>query len=598
MIKNEKKIYKLSPVEGEALLNYKGRLGADDLYMQLYDIDKSRSELVNCTNDEEKDGVVFDGDCLSVCALLKDKDIKVDLVYIDPPFASNANYSKKINLRIKKSKFKDTNMNTSDDSIGEEIMYGDIWSKEDYLNWLYTRLVAIKEIMADNASIYVHLDWHIGHYVKIMLDEIFGEENFINEIIWQYYMGGKGNKEFAKKHDTIFLYAKNKNDYTFNKFKIKRYLNYIPSLNDDSKSKDAEDEKEENGVDDIGHYSIVSCPDVWEISGVFNMSKEYTSYNTQKPEALLERIIKASSNEGMIIADFFGGSGVTAKKAYEMNRKFITCDIGTNSIQTIRDRLKKAGAKFEILDIKDGLDLFRNPTQTMKKLFTLCSGEERNSESEYSAFWNGIIPYNKKMVYSKIIDNSKILDENYLDYIITQIEQDHINDEQPEYIILYVYKTDTITQGLINKKLKEKSDDFKISLVSIESILKERQEQLNMPNSARISIKKISDNNYDVKILNYFSSYLKNKVDKENLKRVNKKSINQIELSDNGYEFIEMVSFDTTLNEEWTSNYEEKYEAKDQTSGIFHLKTNKFKIKIRDIAGDELILSSEECINE
>ena len=192
MIKENLNRYKLSPMDGEALLNYKGRLGADDLFMQLYDIDENSGEVVN--PKEELDGTIFDGDCLSVCAYMKANDIKPNLVYIDPPFASNANYSKKINLRIPKSKYKDTNLDESESSIGEEIMYGDIWAKEDYLNWVYTRLVAIREVMADDGCIYVHLDWHIGHYVKVMLDEIFGEENFINEIIWQYFMGGKGKK--------------------------------------------------------------------------------------------------------------------------------------------------------------------------------------------------------------------------------------------------------------------------------------------------------------------------------------------------------------------------------------------------------------------
>lgn len=595
MIKTILNRYKLSPMDGEALLNYKGRIGADDLFMQLYDIEEENGEIVN--PKEEMDGLVFDGDCLSVCAYMKEQGIKVDLVYIDPPFASNANYSKKINLRIPKAKFKDTNMNESENSIGEEIMYGDIWAKEDYLNWLYTRLVAIREVMADNACIYVHLDWHIGHYVKIMLDEIFGEENFINEIIWQYFMGGKGKKEFAKKHDNIFFYAKDKDNYTFNKFMVKRYLEYIPSLGDTSKKEKSEVE-ETNGVDEVGHYSIVACPDVWQISGVFNMSSEYTDYSTQKPEALLERIIKASSNEGMLVADFFGGSGVTSNVAYKMNRKFLTCDVGKNAIEQIRDRLKETGASFEIIDIKDGLDLFRNPTQTMKKIFKLCSGIERNGESEYSNLWDGEMPYNKKIIHTKIVDNSKIIDESYLDYILTQISQDNINDEQTDYLLLYIYKDELINQKLIDKKIKELGMTFKVHLVAIEEMLKSRTEQLNTPDSALISITKINDNKYQVKLNNYFSPYLKRKIDEENLRRVNKSGKAKIELTPEGYELIEMISFDTTLGKKWISSYEEKIEPKNQTSGLFELETDKFKMKIRNVAGDEIILSSEDYINE
>ena len=329
------------------------------------------------------------------------------------------------------------------------------------------------------------------------------------------------------------------------------------------------------------------------------MSSEYTDYATQKPEALLERIIKASSDEGMLVADFFGGSGVTANVAYKMNRKFITCDVGKNAIQKIRDRLKESGASFEIKDIKDGLDLFRNPTQTMKKLFELCSGNKRNSESEYSNLWNGEIPYNKKILHTKIIDNSKVLDEKYLDYLLTQISQDNVNDEQDEYVVLYIYKTDDVTQKEIDKKIKELGMNYKVHLVPIEDMLKARSEQLNLPDSAVIEVTKNKNNKYEVKLKKYFSPYLKKKIDEENLKRVGGKGKKkEINLSDNGYELIEMISFDTTLGKKWISSYEEIIEPKSQTKGVFELETNKFKMKIRNIAGDELILSSEDFINE
>ena len=594
--KNNIKRYSLSPAEGQVLLNFNGRLSAEELYMQVYDVDEEKSELVNCKENEEKDGYVFDADCLSVCAFLKDNDKKVDLVYIDPPFASNANYSKKINLRIPKSKYEDTNMRETENSIGEEIMYGDIWNKEDYLNWLYTRLIAIREIMSENASIYVHLDYNIGHYVKVMMDEIFGEENFINEIIWQFFQGAKGEKEFAKKHHNIYLYAKNKNEYIFNKFKIKRYYDFKPSLTNSGKKKEDENE-EEIGKDDIGYYGIVACPDVWPIRGVTNFSKEHTDYATQKPKALLERIIKASSNEGMIVADFFGGSGVTAKVAHDLNRKFITCDIGKNAIEEIRDGLKADGAKFEIVDIKDGLDLYRNPTQTMKKIFKLCSGQQRTNESEYSNLWDGQMPYNKKMLYVKIIDNRKILDENYLDYIITQISRDNIENQQNEYLLLYVYKDEIIDQKFVDKKVKETALEYKLYIASIEELLQERQGQINLPDSANITIRKKNDK-FEVKILNYFSPYLRRKVEEENNKRVSKKGKNIIKLSDNGYEFIEMISIDTNLGKKWISSIEEKIENKNQTKGIFLLDTDKFRMKIRNIAGDEIIINSEDCKNE
>ena len=562
--------------------------------MQVYSIDKSNSELVNTSNEEEAtDGVVFDGDCLSVCAYLKENDKTVDMVYIDPPFASNANYSKKIHLRNKTKLKKDYSLELADNTIGEEIMYGDIWNKEDYLNWLYVRLVAIREILSPEGCIFVHLDWHIGNYVKVMMDEVFGEENFRNEIIWSYRSGGASKKEsLARKHDSIYFYSKT-SDFEINQLTERQYL-------EKSFMGSSQDEEGRFYADTIlrdvleGIIYIVNDDgtiEEYNVRPVLNLSSERTDYNTQKPEGLLKLLIRMASKEGDTVADFFGGSGTTANSAFLTNRKFITCDVGKNSIQNIRDRLKKSGAKFQILDIKDGLDLFRNPTQTIKKLFELCSGEKRNSESEYSTLWDGITPYNKKMLYTKVIDNRKMIDENYIDYLITEISQDYINDEQEEYLILYVYADNNITEELINKKVKKTGIDFKLHFVSIENLLKEKVNTLTTPDSVKYTVEKESDNNYKVKINNYFSPYLKNKIDEENLRRVKSSKSKQVELSDNGYELIELISFDTTLKETWNSSVEDKSEDfSSQISGEYHLDTDKFKMKIRNIAGDEIII--------
>src|SRR5574344_54783 len=282
-----------------------------------------------CGNCFKTNNLLIHGDCISVCDYLLNNGIKVDLVYIDPPFCSGKNYGKK--MRIKRNPLGHNKENTK--YLLDYVLYGDKKTKEEYLQWMYDNLMAIKSIMSDNASIYVHLDHHICHYVKILLDDIFGKENLINEIIWQYYMGGKGQKDFAKKHDTLFLYAKNKSDYIFNKFTIKRYYDFIPSLKDESVNGD------KAGKDNLGYYGFVACPDVWSIKSVFNIGGEYTGYATQKPEALLERIIKASSNEDSVVADFFGGSGTTAAVAERLKRRWIITDIGKPSVLVMRKRL-------------------------------------------------------------------------------------------------------------------------------------------------------------------------------------------------------------------------------------------------------------------
>ena len=173
--------------------------------------------------------LVIQGECLSACAYLKDQGITVDLVYIDPPFASGADYAKKVYLRrnpkvAEAIQQAENELDIEELKAFEEKMYGDIWNKESYLNWMYENLMAIKSVMSDTASIYVHLDWHIGHYVKILMDEVFGEDNFVNEIVWHYYNKMQGNvNRFASNHDVIFFYRKNEK-YFYEPIKEKREI--------------------------------------------------------------------------------------------------------------------------------------------------------------------------------------------------------------------------------------------------------------------------------------------------------------------------------------------------------------------------------------
>ncbi len=258
---------------------------------------------VSC-NDKKPQNLLLRGECLSACAYLKEQGIEVDLVYIDPPFASGADYAKKVYLRrnpkIAEMLEGESEIEMSEDFKGfEEKMYGDIWNKEDYLNWMYENLNAIKSVMSENASIYVHLDWHIGHYVKILMDEIFGEENFVNEIIWCYTGPANQKNNFPKKHDTLFWYAKSENKIA-NMEDIKIPYKKL-STGTNQKGTIFKDNFHLNREGKI-------VEDWWiDISPIDRMLQEQQDYTTQKPEKLLERIIKASSNENMIVADFFGG---------------------------------------------------------------------------------------------------------------------------------------------------------------------------------------------------------------------------------------------------------------------------------------------------
>ncbi len=353
----------------------------------------------------------------------------------------------------------------------EETMYGDIWKKEDYLNWMYENLMAIKSIMSPDASIYLHLDWHIGHYVKILMDEIFGEECFRNEIVYGYRIQGINKRNFPRKHDTLFLYSLSENQ-VFNPEKetIKYEKPFIDTkktnanlntlsnkdiliINNCLNNKTALPDRFKNILFDQ-HYAEVYVRDVWDndiTKPIISGSNEYLEYSTQKSEGLLQRIIKASTNDfkddynqqKMIVADFFGGSGVTAKVANDLGRTFIHCDVGINSIQTARDRLKEAKASFQLLEIKDGVSLFRNPQQTTDKLATLIPGLQRGTTG-LSNFWFGAVTetkYGTVPVYVPDLKDSqqKILDKPVINNIINQQLQDITIDVKKNYSLLYRY---------------------------------------------------------------------------------------------------------------------------------------------------------------
>jgi len=615
--------YNITPAKGQALLNFQGRRLPQKITLfetkLIEEVRPSKNGQQTIKMDEielntDFTNQIIHGDVLSTCAYLKDKDIKVDLVYIDPPFASGANYAKKIYLRNgNKTEFENSNV------IGEEIMYGDIWQKEDYLNWLYERLLAIKEIMSETASIYVHLDSNIGHYAKILLDEIFGEENFINEIIWHYNKFAGKSEGFHSNHDNIFYYKVNNETY-YSKVKVpvdKQRKQTGRVWN--SELKKAVQARDEDGNLIYYNQTEKAVDDTWmDIPLVNPMAKERIeiNYATQKPEALLKRIINASSDKGMIVADFFGGSGVTAKVANYLGRKFITGDIGINAIQTMRDRLAKAGADFDILKVQDGVRLFRNPAQTQAKIFSLINGFAPNTDLELNTFWEGGIQ-SKRGTYVpvKFIGLDKKLSKEQVDFIIQQVislednEQEEIKigteewtNKIPACKIIYAYKDIDIDQKYVNKAVKQaKKTSIKVELLSLDSLLEEKADLLLGEDTAEISMVK-ENGKYKVEIKQYFSPYLKTKIDDFNAMRKatafkKQQEYKPLELSENGLEMLESVQFDTTLKKGlWTSNLnlEDKADVKSKVKGTYNLDTDKFEIKIRNIAGDEILVKSNK----
>lgn len=281
---------------------------------------------------------IYWGDNLQVMShLLKEFRGKVDLIYIDPPFDSKAEYKKAIKLRGRTAE--------SDTSTFEEKQYGDIWTNDEYLQFMYERLILCRELLSDTGSIYVHMDEKRSHYVKIILDEVFGSNNFRREIVWdiQVLSGYKTiTNNWVRGHDIIFYYSKSSNR-SFNKQKQKHRQEYLNRFNKIDKT----GRKYFDGRGTIVYLDDAiekgkAIGDVWSDIMSFQQlatSTEKLGYPTQKPEALLERIIKASSNPGDIVFDCFMGSGTTQAVAMKLGRRFIGADINVGAVHTTTKRL-------------------------------------------------------------------------------------------------------------------------------------------------------------------------------------------------------------------------------------------------------------------
>ena len=273
---------------------------------------------------EEGPNLVFSGDNKEVLSnlLVQGFGGEIDLIYIDPPFASGANYVRKVALRGKKEK-----LETEGYTIGEQIQYNDIWANDNYLQFMYERLILMHELLSKKGSIYLHCDPTMSHSLKLVMDEVFGLERFQNEIIWAYRTGGVSKGAWPRKHDVIFFYSKS-NEFTHNPLQERIYYEK-PFFNEQ--------------VDDEGRYfADVYIRDTWnDIKPVINVSNERTDYPTQKPEALLERIITASSDENAIVLDCFAGCGTTTVVAEKLGRRWIVSDINKGAIQTTMKRIQK-----------------------------------------------------------------------------------------------------------------------------------------------------------------------------------------------------------------------------------------------------------------
>lgn len=614
--------------------------------------------------------LVIQGECLSACAYLKDQGITVDLVYIDPPFASGTDYAKKVYLRrnpkvAEAIQQAENELDIEELKAFEEKMYGDIWNKESYLNWMYENLMAIKSVMSDTASIYVHLDWHIGHYVKILMDEVFGEDNFVNEIIWQRFTFHSDADKFGAVHESIFYYSKSSNERIFNKLYSpfdKKYIDTRFNLIDkDGRRYGTSDctapahgntgkplyfgdklltppagamwrfsQENINKMMDDGRiiFTVNGQPRVvryfdeikgkavhtiWnDIFPINSQADERVDYATQKPEALLERIIKASSNEGMTVADFFGGSGVTAAVASKSGRKFIHADVNLNSIQTTRDRLIAAKAEFDLMEVKDGVSLYRNPVQTMEKLKKLIPG--LRNEDALDKFWEGSIIDTKHGMTPVYLPNlmdgtTRLLDKPLMNRIIHEAMPD-LPEDTKRVIVYYI---DIDNREEIERFIYEQNN----TLIEIElRDLKQVLDEVVTEDYAEWNLSEEQNGlfkGWKVEILQFQSDRFIKKIEDLNLKN-QQQALNSsakgknreyvhIRLSDEGLESIEWLSLDCTSSDKdapWHSDSEIKIDrfghvtkngvkTTDIWDGCIRSENRPLRLKIRNICGDETV---------
>jgi len=411
--------FEFEPIKGFAMLNWKGKrpFRSTQYYpAQLKEI--HGNEIGNWLNE------IYWGDNLQVMShLLKKNRGKVKLIYIDPPFDSRADYKLKIALK--------GNVATNDLTGFEEKQYSDIWANDEYLQFLYERLILIKELLSEDGSLYLHCDWHKSHHIRCLLDEIFGPSNFRNEIIWQRTRSAKfQSRFFSIVHDTIFLCTKNENfqftpqflphrqgliDSHYNKVEPdsgRRYTldnftqkgqgearNFGKSLLAPPPGKHWIWSQErineglqnglivftQNGTPRLKRYLDQTkgepIQDIWiDIPEINSQAEERIGYPTQKPEKLIERIIKASSVEGDLVFDCFMGSGTTQAVAMKLGRKFIGADINLGAIQTTTKRLINLSKNFKNNIVNEPMQL------TLAAEDETSYGIDEKIETHYTGF--------------------------------------------------------------------------------------------------------------------------------------------------------------------------------------------------------------------
>lgn len=545
---------------------------------------------------------LFWGDNLQVLShLLRDYRGKVDLIYIDPPFDSKADYVKKVKVRGE-------HVEGQQQSLLEEKQYGDIWENDEYLQFMYERLLIIREMLAESGMIFLHCDWHKNSYLRIIMDEVFGQDNLKNEIVWAYFGFKRSTaRKFPQKHDIILAYSKSK-DYKWN-------VQYKPH-SDEYKSRFKKDDTGRLYRDDVnptgGGNRIIYLDQIegdivdsnWtDIPPVNPVANERFDYPTQKPEALLERIIQASTNPGDLVLDCFCGSGTTMAVAQKLGRRWIGCDINIGAIQTTTKRLSqilqdqqssqpklteddfKGLNAFKVLNVNN-YDIFKNELEA-KEIVMDVYGVDSIKQS----YFDGMLDNN----FVKVLPLNRVLNKHDITLLLK-----NINDSIDGFTVkptsatgehLYEEGVVVICSGveLDAEDFLKKQNGTGVP-ISIKNILRDKQ-NLVFKQKPEAEIKlSVDDKKLTIEVVDFYSPILMRRLELENKKVIDASSQAKVE---DFHQIIDSVAIDIDYNGELfnaeimdlpdkksviAAKYEHEYSSKGK---------KKIAIKIVDVLGEE-----------
>ena len=490
-----KKSINVTPLKGRPMLHWVGKKPLEVVrhfpaqLCETVDVDDPPVEPSYKEFAKSNYNLLFHGDNKEILSslLIAGFRSKIDLIYIDPPFDSGADYVRKVELRGQSKKLEGGEHTTI-----EQAQYEDIWANDNYLQFMYERLILMRELLSNKGSIYLHCDWHKSHHLRFLLDEVFGAENFGNEIIWCYTFPGPSPQNFPRKHDNILRYKKINDNAIFNpddiRIPYKADFTAVRTIGSAEYDEDSQIARHEKG----------KVPESWwvDMSNVSAWRNELLDFPTQKPERLLERIIKASSNKDSIILDCFCGSGTTAAVAEKLGRRWIMVDLNKGAMQTTIRRLQG------IIEEKNG-DLVENGRGLIHYRVNNYDFARDNSIKKIVISKYGIQTDHKDLFFDGVVGEqlAKIIELNRpLTRLDIQIIKDEIANNRPDETRDIAVFCNGSELGIIEELAQEKNPINKITVRDIQ------QDGMitNQPSEADVRIAK-EGKKVKIKIADYIS---------------------------------------------------------------------------------------------